>query len=60
MTVKEQLKRVIDSLPDDARIEDILERLNLLYRIQQGIAQDEAGETVGQEEAEKRISKWFR
>lgn len=60
MTVKEQLRQVIDSLPDDARIEDALERINLLYRIQQGIEQADAGETVSQEEAEKRIARWFR
>jgi predicted transcriptional regulator len=29
-------------------------------RIEQGIAQDDAGETVSQEEAERRIAKWFR
>lgn len=55
MTVKEQILEAIRALPDDARIEDAIERLYLLYKIQRGIEQADAGATVSQEEARERI-----
>jgi len=60
MTVKEEVLELMDQLPDDATIEDAIERLIVLYRIQQGLEQLDKGEGIPQEEAKKRIRQWLK
>ena len=43
----------------DANVEDALERLYLLYKIDRGIKQADAGELISQEEARQRMAKWL-
>ena len=40
-------------------VEDAIERLYLLLKIRRGIDQADAGETVTQEEARKRMAQWL-
>jgi len=37
-----------------------LERLYLLYKIDRGAQQADAGELISQEEARQRMAKWFK
>jgi len=60
MTVKEEVLELMEQLPDDATIEDAIERLIVLYRIQQGLEQLDKGEGNPQEEAKKRIRQWLK
>ena len=60
MTVKEEILELMEQLPDDATIEDAIERLLILYRIQQGLEQLDKGEGIPQEEAKKRIRQWLK
>lgn len=59
MTLKEQILKTIQQLPDDATVEDAMERLYLLYKIQEGIAQADAGQKVSREEARRRMARWL-
>ena len=56
---KEKIQMVIQSLPDDAHIEDAMERLYLLYKVEKGCQQADAGQTVSHEEAKKQLKKWL-
>ena len=56
---KEKIQKVIQSLPDDAHIEDAMERLYLLYKVEKGCQQADAGQTVSHEEAKKQLKKWL-
>ena len=58
MTIKEQMMKAIQQLPEDASIEDGMERLYLLYEVERGIAQADSGQKVSQEEARQRLAKW--
>ena len=60
MPTKEQMLKVIQELPADATVEDAMERLYLLDKIERGIAQAEAGQKVSQEEARRRMARWLR
>ena len=60
MTVKEEILELMEQLPDDATIEDAIERLIILYKIQQGLEQLDKGEGIPQEEAKKRIRQWLK
>ena len=42
-----------------SELHQALERLYLLYKIEAGISQADAGELVSQEEARERMSKWL-
>ncbi|MBI4480602.1 MAG: hypothetical protein HY651_11315 [Acidobacteria bacterium] len=60
MGSKQQMLKAIDELPDDASVEDALERLYLLYKIERGLRQAENGELLTQEEARQRMAKWLK
>ncbi len=60
MQAKQRMLKAIEELPDNANIEDALERLYLLYKIDRGIKQADAGDLISQEEARQRMEKWLR
>jgi predicted transcriptional regulator len=53
--VKGRVIEAVRELPDDATVEDAMERLYVLAKIQKGLDQAEAGQTVSHEEAKRRI-----
>ena len=48
MTVKDQAIKAIQELPQDASIEDAMERLYFLYKINHGIRQADDGQKISQ------------
>jgi len=60
MEVKQQMLKVIEELPDGAGIEEALDRLYLLYKVERGLRQAERGELLSQEEVRERMAKWVR
>lgn len=54
-SVKERVIEAVRELPDDATVEEAMERLYVLAKIQKGLEQAEAGQTVSHEEAKRRI-----
>lgn len=60
MTIKEQVLKAIQELPQDATFEDAMERLYLLYKVERGIQQADAGQKISQKEAKERMQKWLR
>ncbi len=55
MTIKQQLRELTDNLPDNATIEDVIERLYLLHKIEQGLADADAGRVIPHEEVERQM-----
>ncbi len=56
-TIKQRVLEAVEALPADATIEDAMERLYFLAKIQRGLEQADAGETLTHEEAKKRLLK---
>ena len=54
-SVKERVIDAVRDLPEDATVEDAMERLYFLAKIEEGLRQADAGETVSHEEARRRI-----
>jgi predicted transcriptional regulator len=52
--VKSEIIKVIQELPEDATVEDAMERLYFLAKIERGLEQSE-GETVSHEEIKARF-----
>ncbi len=58
-TVKQDVKQILDSLPDDTTYEDVQYHLFVRQRIQRGLNELDAGRTLPQQEVEQRMQKWI-
>ena len=57
-TAKEEVRRILDLLPDDATLEDIQYRIYVRQAITAGLRDVEQGHVVSQEEVERRMTRW--
>lgn len=53
--IKNEMIRAIADLPEDATVEDAMERLYFLAKIERGLEQSESGETVSHAEIKARF-----
>ena len=60
MTTREKLAHAVEELPDDATVEDAMERRLLLAKIERGIRQADAGETIPHAAVRERMAKWLK
>ncbi|MDQ2921488.1 MAG: hypothetical protein M3R52_07760 [Acidobacteriota bacterium] len=49
--------RVIQELPEDATVEDAMEQLYFLAKIERGLQQSDAGDTFSHDEIKARFGK---
>ena len=56
---KKEILNALDGLPENATIEDAMERLYILHRIERGLRQIEEGKTLTQEEVKAQLAKWM-
>jgi len=54
-TVKQRAIEAIRSLPDNATLEDAIERLCFIAKVEEGLRQSEAGELVPHEAVKKQF-----
>lgn len=59
MTTKEKVVDLVRDLPDDASIEDAMERLLFLAKIERGVRQADAGRTIPHDQVRERMTKWL-
>ncbi|MEO8276997.1 MAG: hypothetical protein ABI639_12335 [Thermoanaerobaculia bacterium] len=57
-TAKQEAQRILDSLPDDASLEQIQYHLYVVQKIEAGLRDAEEGRLLSQEEVERRIARW--
>ncbi|HKB66515.1 MAG TPA: hypothetical protein VKC61_11735 [Pyrinomonadaceae bacterium] len=53
--VKSEIVRAVQDLPDDATVEDAIERLYFLAKVERGLKQSETGETISHDEIKARF-----
>ncbi len=58
-TAKEEVRKILEQLPDDVTFEDIQYHIYVCEKIERGLKDIEEGRIVSQEDAEKRMSKWL-
>jgi predicted transcriptional regulator len=56
---KEEVIRILESLPEDASLEDIQYHLYVRQKIEHGLEDIEAGGTLSEEEFDRRMAKWL-
>jgi len=56
---KEEVRKLLDTLPEEASFEDIQYHIYVQQAIRRGLEAAERGELVDQDEIERRMSKWL-
>ena len=57
---KDSLTHLVEQLPDTFSLEDVLDRIILLAKIERGLEQSNQNETLTQNEVKQRLAKWFK
>ncbi len=60
MLTKQKVKDTIDKFPDKFSIDELIERLILLDKVERGNDQSEKAQTVTEVELENEMKKWFK
>ena len=56
---KEEVRRMLDQLPDDTTFEDIQYHIYVRQKIERGLKDVEEGRVIEHEDVEKRMSRWL-
>lgn len=57
---KQDILNTLEKLPKEFTLDELIERLLVIEKINQGLADVKAGRTVTHAEAKKRIRKWLK
>jgi predicted transcriptional regulator len=60
MTTKQKVIKAVQALPDDASFEDAMERLLFMAKVEKGLQQADAGQTISHEKVKKTMKKWLK
>ena len=58
-TVKEEVRRMVESLPDDASWEDVQYSIYVRERVERGRREAEQEKLIDQDELEIRMKQWL-
>lgn len=60
MVIREYLYKIADQLALNASVEDVIDRLVLLSKVETGLQQADAGKIIPHLEVEQRVEKWLK
>ena len=58
-TAKQEVQKVLDTLPEETSLEDIQYHLYVLQRVERGRQDIEAGRVIPEDEVEPRMARWL-
>ena len=58
MLTKAQLNKTISNLPDTFTIDDLIEKLIFMEKVEAGMAQSDEGKVISNEDVKKLIDQW--
>lgn len=58
-TVKDEVRKMLDNLPDDITFEDVQYHIYVREKIEKGLKDVEEGRVISHEEIEKRMAGWL-
>ncbi len=58
-TAKEEVRQILDRLPDDSTFEDIQYHIYVREKVEQGLEEFEEGRVLDQDEVERRMARWL-
>jgi len=57
-TAKEDVRMLLDKLPDDCSLEDVQYHLYVVEKIHRGIERAESEGVLSQDDVERKLNKW--
>ena len=60
MAIKDIAKQVIDTLPDEATMDDIIHALYIKTKFEHGEREIQEGKGISHEEAKQKLQKWAK
>ncbi len=58
--VKDEVIKMIQNMPEETSVEDIMAELYFRYQVDEGLKQLDGGRGIPHEEVEKRMAKWLK
>jgi predicted transcriptional regulator len=58
-TAKDEVRELLDQLPDESSLDEIQYHIYVRQKIRQGLAAADQGQVISQHEIEKRMSRWL-
>ncbi len=58
-TPKDEVRKLLDRLPDEASFEDIQYHIYVREKVERGLKDVEEGRVLSRQEVERRMSKWL-
>ncbi len=58
-TAKDEVRKLLDQLPEEASFEEIQYHIYVRQKIEAGLRDAEEGRVLSQEEVERRMAKWL-
>ena len=58
-TAKEEVRRLLEALPDDASLEDVQYSIYVRERIERGRREADQGKVIEQDAVESRMGRWL-
>ncbi len=59
MFPKEKIMKAIDSMPDDVSVDEVIDKIILLDKIEQGLINAREGKVFTTEEVKSKLNKWL-
>lgn len=60
MLTRTKLKETIDKFPEEFTVDELIDRVILIDKIERGNEQSEKGETISEEDLDNEMEKWFK
>ena len=60
MLTKQRVIETIGNFPDTFSIDELIEKLIFLEKVERGMLQSENGESISEEELDQEMKKWFK
>ncbi len=57
--IKQQMISIIERLPDDATLDDVMAELYFRIKVDSGLKDLEEGKGIAHDDVKKRMSKWI-
>lgn len=59
MSAKDEIRDLLEQLPDGASLEDIQYHIYVRYKVRKGLDAEAEGNVVSQQEVERRMARWL-
>jgi predicted transcriptional regulator len=60
MTTKEKVLQAVQELPENASIEEAMEKILFVAKIERGIQQADQGQTISHAQVREQLARWLR